>query len=323
MALSPSLQRKAAKESLASAHKPGQVILIHTGVAMLISLICVLADHFLAQEISKTGGLSGMSTRAFLSTAQSVLHIFQLTFIPFWQMGYLYYTLRIAKGQPAGAGDLWEGFHRFVPITLLKLLLGILLLLLMFACSYAASFLFMMTPWAAPMLTQMETLLLEGKDYVEVTEYVMSQMQGNMLPLLIIFGVLFCVAGIFLFFFVRQAELWLLDHPNKGAFSALIGSIRCMHRNKLGMLRIDLSFWWFYILEVLVCILSFGNVILRSFGLFMSGDTFLTYLLFFCLYLWAQLMLYWWKRNEVAVTYAHAYLAICPEETTEEQPTTV
>lgn len=323
MLLSPSLHRKAAKDSLATAHKPGRVILIHTGVAMLISLICVLADHFLAQEISKASGLSGLSTRAFLSTVQTVLHMFQLVFLPFWQMGYLYYTLRIARGQAAGAGDLLEGFRRFLPIALLKLLLGMLLLALMFACSYAASFLFMMTPWATPIFTQMEALLLEGKDYVEVSEYMMTQMQEYMTPLLIIYGILFAIVGVIFFFFTRQAELWLLDHPNKGPFAALVGSIRCMRGNKMGMLRIDLSFWWFYALEILVCVLSFGNVILRSFGLNMSNDTFLTYLLFFCLYLWAQLMLYWWKRNEVAVTYAHAYLAICPEETTEKQPTTV
>ena len=42
------------------------------------------------------------------------------------------------------------------------------------------------------------------------------------------------------------------------------------------------------------------------------------FLLFFVLYLCAQLALYWWKRNEVAVTYAHAYLILCPKEETQE-----
>lgn len=323
MLLSPSLHRKAARESLVAAHKPGRVILIHTGVVMLAMLLSVLIDHLLDQQIATTGGISGMGTRSVLMTAQSVLRILQMILLPFWQVGYTYYTLRIARTQKAGPRDLLEGFRRFFPILRLKLLIGGMLFLLVFACSYGATFLFMVTPWAAPMLAETEAMLLEGISYIELSERLMAQMQDSIALLMTLFGILFAAGGIALFFLYRQAELWLLDHPDKGAFAALRGSRQCMRGNKKGMLRVDLSFWWFYVLELLVLILSFGDVILEAFGMVMTTDTFVSYLIFFCLYLWAQLMLYCWKRNEVAVTYAHAYLALCPEEAAKEQTTAV
>lgn len=319
MLLEPSRYRSCAKESLAAAEKPGRIILIHTGITLLLSLLLLLADYLLDQEISKTGGISGMGTRSVLTTVQALLLVLQLVLLPFWQLGYTYYTLRVARGEKADLQDLKEGFRRFGPILRLKLLTFGMMIALTFASSYAASFLFMMTPWSVPILEEMEPMITEGLSYMEMTEVLMTRLQDFVIPLMILFFLCFAAGGVFLFLKYRLAELWLMDHPDKGAFAALRGSRLCMRGSKKSMLRIDLSFWWFYALELLIFLLGFGDQILEAVGLEMTIDAFGVYLIFFCLSLWAQLMLYWWKKNEVCVTYAHAYLSLCPPESQNEQ----
>jgi uncharacterized membrane protein len=318
----PSGYLSAAKDSLAKANKPGRVILIHTGAVLLLSLLMMGVDYFLDQQISTTGGLSGMGLRSILTTIQSSLRLFQFILLPFWQIGYTYYTLRIAQGENADIPDLFQGFRRFGPILRLKLLFAGITFLLIMACSYISSFLFTLTPWAAPLIQDLETLMGGTLDETALMNAVYSMSPKAFIPIMTIFCLCFLAGGIFLFFRFRLAELWLMDHPGKGALAALRSSRMAMHGNFKAMLKIDLSFWWFYLLEVIVTALCFGDLILGAIGLEMTTDAFSHYLVFYSLYVWAQMALYWWKRNEVCVTYAHAYMALCPKEI-EEEPTKV
>lgn len=312
MLLEPSQHKSAARECLAKANKPGRVILIHTGATLLFSLLLTGADYFLDQQIGLTGGLSGMGTRSILATIQSVLRLLQIVVLPFWQIGYTYYTLQVARGQAGGPSDLLEGFRRFGPVLRLKLLIAGMATILFFASTYASSILFTLTPWAAPMMQKMESLMAGGLDETALMEAMASMTADAIVPITILAGLCFLAGGIFLFFRFRLAELWLMDHPQGGALAALRNSRMAMQGNFKAMFRIDLSFWWFYALDLLVTVLCYGDLILDAVGLEMTTDAFGHYLLFFSLYAWAQMALYWWKRNEVSVTYARAYTELCP-----------
>lgn len=318
MLLEPSALRTAATGSLDRTDKPGRVILIHTGVILLISLLLTAADFLLNRQISTTGGLSGMGARSILTTVQSMLRLTQAVLLPFWQIGYTYYTLKIAQGKPAGLSDLTEGFRRFGPVLRLKMLIGGIAVLLIFVSAYVSSFLFMLTPWAATMMLKMKELLQTNLDDTAAIETLLPMLQAHTVPIMIIFGLCFLAGSAFLFFRFRLAELWLMDHPQGGALAALRESRQLMRGNWKAMLRVDLSFWWFYLLELLVTVLCYGDVVLGAMGVEMTTNAFGSYILFFVLYLCAQLALYWWKRNEVAVTYAHAYTTLCPKEAEEE-----
>lgn len=319
MLLEPSALRTAATGSLERAEKPGRVILIHTGAILLISLLLTAADFLLNRQISTTGGLSGMGMRSILTTIQSMLRLTQAVLLPFWQIGYTYYTLQVAQGKPAGISDLTEGFRRFGPVLRLKMLMAGMAVLLIFASTYVSSMLFMLTPWAAPMMQRMEELMASPMDDQAFLEEIVAMAEDITVPVMVIFGICFLAGAIFLFFRFRLAELWLMDHPQGGALAALRESHDLMRGNWKAMLRIDLSFWWFYLLEVLVTVLCYGDVVLGTMGVEMTTDAFGSYILFYVLYLCAQLALYWWKRNEVAVTYAHAYLTLCPEPVENEK----
>ena len=311
----PSILHTSAGASLKQATNPGRVILIHTGAMLLLSLLLTVADFLLNQQISATGGLGGMGLRSILTTVRSVLRLAQLIILPFWQMGYIYYTLNVARGQKAGLPDLLEGFRRWAPILRLKVLMLGMGILLGFLCTQATSILFMFTPWAAPVMTKIEALMASGNVTEEMlAESILAMSQDIMIPVLVIFGLCFLAGFLYLFFRFRLAELWLMANPDGGAFAALRNSSKLMRGNYKAMFKIDLHFWWFYLLELLVTVLCYGDTILHAFGIQMTADAFGSYMAFFVLYIWAQMSLYWWKRNEVAVTYAHAYLELCPQE---------
>ena len=311
----PSVLHTSAGASLQQAKNPGRVILIHTGAMLLLSLLLTIADYLLNQQISATGGLSGMGLRSILTTIRSVLRLTQFIALPFWQMGYTYYTLNIARGQNAKLPDLLEGFRRWSPVLRLKALMLGMGILLAFLSAQATSILFMFTPWADPMMAKVETLMANGNVTEEMlAESILSMSQEVTIPILVIFGLCFLAGFLYLFFRFRLAELWLMAHPEGSAFAALRNSSMLMRGNCKAVFKIDLHFWWFYLLELLVTVLFYGDTILHSFGIQMTADAFGSYMAFFVLYIWAQMSLYWWKRNEVAVTYAHAYLELCPQE---------
>ncbi len=311
-----------AKQSLKRTDRHQNAVLLHTGAILLISLLLTVADFFLNQQIGTTGGLSGMDTRSVLATIQTILRLVQVVALPFWSIGYTYYILRIAQNEPAEYSDLLQGFRRWLPVLRLRMLMIAFAFGLMLICSYAGSFLFMLTPWSAPLMEAMAELG-NTTDQQLIMDTFLSVSQSALIPAMVICTVLFCIASIFVFFRYRMAEFWLMAHPEGGAFAALRNSRIAMKGNCIALLKVDLHFWWFYLLDVLIGILCYGDQLLSSLGMEMTNDAFIVYLLFFGLYLLARLGLYYWKRNEISATYAHAYLALCPNEEPAQQEAAV
>lgn len=319
MPLEFSKLRSAGKDSLKKNQNATKVILLHTGVVLLLSLLLSMADFLLNREINAIDGLRGMNMRSLLLTLQTTMRLAQMVLLPFWQIGYTYFTLRVAREESAGISDLWEGFRRFFPVLRLKLMMVLLGVGLVFISGYAGSFLFMLTPWSTPLVEQFETLMVNGADEAALTEAILSLSDDVMLPLTVISLLCFAVLAVFVFFRLRMAELWLMDHPDGGALMALHSSRKMLRGNCLNLLKVDFGFWWYYLLEVLIIAICYGDLLLGAIGLEMTMDAFSTYFLFFSLYLLLQLALYWWKRNQVCVTYAHAYLELIPKESPVEE----
>ena len=76
MLRNPKTLKAAARDSLGSAgYDPKKLALIYSGATLLLSLLVMLVDYLLAQELSATVGLGGMDKRAALETAQSLLQL--------------------------------------------------------------------------------------------------------------------------------------------------------------------------------------------------------------------------------------------------------
>lgn len=307
--------KHAAAESLArSSSDPGKLVLIHTGAALLLTTLLSALDYWLEQSIGGTGGLDGLGTRAMLGTVQSILRISQILVLPFWEIGYVYATMQLARGEYRAPEALLQGFRRFGPVLRLMLLRSAIYIAIGVAASYISSFLLFLTPWSRPLVEAMTPFLSSDTSILQNAAQMEAAMQAAMdaaaLPIAAISGVVFLAMAAPVFYRYRMAEFALMDAPEKGALAALRRSRQLMKGNCIGIFRLDLSFWWYYLLELLIGAVCYADQILLLAGVSLPGSAGGYYFLCLGLYFVCRLALSWKFRNGVDVTYAYAYGAL-------------
>ena len=240
--------KAAARDTLRSAHyDPKKLVLIHTGITLLITALLMLVDFLLAKEVGNTIGLSGMNKRATLETARSFLQFAQMFLLPLWEAGFIFAMLKIAKNEPAEPSDLLQGFYRFGSLLRLMLLEAALLIGLVIVCSYAASFLFMVTPWGKEMMAQINALVESGADLTntDVLESIIYQeLYHNTLPMILVFGGTMLLVIVPIFYRLRFAQHVVMD-GERSARMAMRLSRRYTKGNCKKLLKLDFSFWWY------------------------------------------------------------------------------
>lgn len=302
--------KNAAKESLSSAsYDPKKIILIHTGAVLLLSLVLTVINIILQQQIEGTGGLSGLGTRSVLSTIQSLLQLAQAILLPFWNMGLITAAIKISRNQRAEPDTLLAGFRRFGPVLRCQLLKGLIIAGVMIGACYAATLLFLLTPLANPLMEALEPMLRAdaSMDPMLVLD---SIDPATMIPLYAIVALLCCLLVLPVAYRYRMADYILMDGARRGALHAL-GISRIMLRgHRVTLFKLDLSFWWYYLLEALALAVGYGDLILPMLGIRLPVSGTAAAFLFFLLYLLCTLAIQYFARDRVAVTYAKAYDAL-------------
>lgn len=299
--------KDAAIRSLAQAsNSPKKLVLIHLGVTLLLSLLLSILDFFLEQQIGTTGGLSGLGSRSLMTTVRMLLRLSQTVFLPFWQMGYLFLTLKLAREESVNFSTLLEGFRRLGLVLRYYLLMGILLFGIVSGSSYVAGIIFLFTPFSLPMMEQLEPLLSDptALENGETMELIVQ----HSLPLLILYAAIVLILLIPFFFRYRMAGLVLMDTPEIGVIRAFRTSRNMMKHHWMDVFKLDLSFWWFYLLESLTVLVAYRDSLLSFTEPTISSNA--LYFLFLILSMICRLALYGWRKNEVSVTYVHAYDAL-------------
>ena len=87
-----------------------------------------------------------------------------------------------------------------------------------------------------------------------------------------------------------------------------------MFKNRMNLFKVDLSFWWFYLLQALTVLVAYGNELLPLMGVELPWSGKVSYFVVLILCYGGQLALFWWKCNEVQLTYAACYEALLPKE---------
>ena len=305
-----------------AAYDPKMLALIHTGISLGAGLIVALVNYYLSHQIDSAGGLSGMGTRSVLETVQTTLQ-YVLTFVlPFWEIGFVYAALRMARGQRADFDSLLEGFRQFRPVLRLKLLQIALYLGVGIICMYAGSFLFMLTPASVKMMESFLPIMESGGS-IEQMEAAMAaipleELMQMMAPFLVIFGILFAAVAIFLFYRFRMAEFIVMDQPKTGPWRALRQSSRMTRRKRMDLLKLDLSFWWFYLLLAVSAAVSYGDLLLPWMGISLPISEDLAWIVFYLLGMVVQLVVFWYAFSYVQTTYATAYDVLLQQKDTEQ-----
>jgi len=298
--------KRLAAERLGNAPQAKRIVLIWAGVSALVSLVVSFISFLLDARIEDTGGLAGIGLRSYLETAQTLLSLTNMVLAPFWSLGYLACVLGFAQGRGTQPRDLLEGFRRMGPALRMLLLRMLLYVGIFLLAGNIASFLFTLSPSSLEMLQLMEIheeALMTGV----ISDEVAAEMLQAMTPMLIGGGLLCIAAMIPVSYRLRLAEFRLMDEPRCRARASLLESNRLMRRNCMALFRLDLSFWWYFLAELLAASLCYGDVLLAAFGIQLPMGTDLAFFAFYVLGMGAQVALLYFRGNYVQTTYALFY----------------
>lgn len=305
--IQPSFLRQEAAERLQqSAYNPKKLVLLHTVVALGSFLLSTLVNYFLSLQMENTGGLSGMEAGNMLATAQSVLELAVTVGLPFWNIGLVFAALHWARRQTAGPADLLQGFRRFRSVLGYLLLRAGLFLMLGLAITNISSTIYMMTPFATPLVNLLTPFLQQdGSAEGLMTDAFLATLFQELVPLLILSAVLFALVAIPLFYRLRFSEFAVMSGLTCG--KAMLKSIAVTRGNCLQILKLDLSFWWYYLLLGLSILISYGDALLPALGISLPLSATASSLVFYSLGLVCQGVLLWQCEAGRLTVYGLAY----------------
>lgn len=293
------LKNKARLSLAACPTDPRRLSLLHVGVTAAASLLTVLLELLTTAMMADLGGLDGLGKRAALSTVSTFVTFAVSVSMPFWSFGYTYATLQLSRQENPAPISLLRGFRRIGAILGSLLLQSLLYTLVITLCLNIASTAWMMTPAGLTILENAENILA-ATDPDQMAQYV-----ELMIPVYILAGVLSIFPCLFLFYRLRLLAFGIMD--KKGPLRSLVESFRLMKGRVLAYLKLDLHFWWYYLLQLLCAGLAWLDVALSAIGLTLPGDPQIWALVCYIGCCAGQLLLAWYYQTEVAVTYASAY----------------
>lgn len=311
---SPTLHRQAKDLLERHADAPRKLVLLHTVIALGVPLLVTVLNFLLETQVAKTGGLDGMATRSVLATAQSVLDTSVVILLPFWEVGLLFAALRWRRGHSADKSYLLEGFRRFVNVFALRFWSGVVYIFLGFTAFQISMFLFSMTPWAKPVMELFSPLgeVVTPEQVAEMlTPELLNQLMHRMTPLFILFGVLFAAVCIPLSYRLRFADFILLE--GEGGIRSMVRSFQMTRGSCLQIFKLDLHFWWFYLLHILCLVICYGDSILALVGVTLPISETASAFLFYGLGVLLQMLLFWRYQSERLTTYCLAYDDLQPQ----------
>lgn len=309
--------KRFAGERVANAHDPKRIVLIYTGLTIALSLLGMAADYMLDLQIGKLGGLSNMGTRTVLSTFQSILPLAQSVLSMCLSVGFLSAMLRIARGQYASPQGLRLGFDRFWVLLRSTVIQGLIYSGVVIGGVYIGIMVFMISPLSRDvmeLLTPYVTDVSVLNSAVVLEDAVYAQFSQLMWPGYLICGVVLAVLGLPIVYYYRMVNYVIIDKPAMGALAALRESKKMMRGNRLKLLKLDISMWWYYGALTLASVICYGDEILPMLGVALPFSPDVSFFLFYALYLAATAVIYYFMLDRVEVTYALAYDAVKPEE---------
>lgn len=306
-----SLKQEAAERLDRLNCNPRKVLLVYAAVAFGVSLVAALMNVFLNSRVAQTGGLDGLEVKALWETTASVSEL-AITFLsPIWSLGLVAVVLGFARGKEAQPKDLTAGFHRFFAGLGLHLLTILLYLFASLIAVYIGTalmgFLADMDKLDAIMQPVVQALEADPNMAYDALAQILPWQEllaCLWLPMLVIF-LLSAVVVLFLSYRLRLASYYLMDGLGMGPIQAVRKSFSSMKGNVFAFIRLDLSYWWYYLLMALFG--STGLVTLIPFLLGMPQVSDLGAVGIQFLSSGALCALYWWKGAQVETTFALAY----------------
>ncbi len=285
-----------------------QTVVLHCAVSLAVLVVLMVVDLLIGNAISNTEGLSGLGTKSVLQTVQSALSTGVNVLLPFWEIGILYACIQVVRTGQHSKTMLKRGFERFGPVLRYTVLQIFIMLGVGMLCINAMMFFSVFIPVPAELeaaIAQMDMTALPDSSFTE--QVPVDVLYAYMLPIMILFSVLYGGILIHLGYRFRMGNYLLLDEEKTGARMALAVSNRLTKGNKWNLFKLDLSFWWYYLLQGSAAALVFLPELLKLLGVTLPIGVQLQNVLCYLLYAGATLVLSYFAGAYVQTTYACAY----------------
>jgi len=309
--------RQIAPQRLEEAPVQRQIVLIYAGLALGLTALVTVLNHLLGLQIDNYGGLSNLGKKTMLSSIQSMLPLAQSALAMCLDIGYVAAMLRIARGMYSSPQTLRLGFDRFWVLLRCSIFKGLILTGVIFGSVYMGILIYLWTPFSesateilAPLMSQMT--MLDTSIVIDDATYV--RLMQAMTPCFIISGILMLILGGPIFYSFRMVNYVIIDKPGMGALMALRESKKMMRGQRVQLLKLDISLWWYYLATAAATVVCYGDVLLPMLGVELPVSDTLAFFGFYALYLTVSFAILFWLRNRVEVTYALAYDAVKPKE---------
>lgn len=235
-----------------------KIVLVFGLVALCISPLLTGINALLLSAGENARGLSGLGVSSMLETAASVLNTAWMIFILFWTPGILYCALQLLREQDPWPRGLLRGFKKWAAFLKYNILIALFIFALFMFISPVVSIV------SLPFMGQFRELLLAAPeteaDMIAYLETVPTrELALAVMPMLILMlGVMLAIL-IPLSYRVRMVDLLLLDEERLGVREAIRYSFKLTKGSCLQLLRLDLSFWWYYLLIGIVSVLPMAS----------------------------------------------------------------
>lgn len=287
-----------------------RLVVLYLAITTGLSLIASVLTIVLSDRIASTGGLSNMGLRSILSTAQTVLPLVQAVVLTGLQLGHTRAVLDARRGRFFSRDTLFGGFRRVIPMLCASILQGFLYAALGLLCLYLATYIFLFLPashdFQALIMPLFESASVLNQQ-IMLDEATMAAATEAVMPALWIFAAVYIPVLLPTCYRYRMTMFRLIDHPRPRPLLAMRESRFMMHRNRFALLKLDFNLWWYYLLQVLVLLVGYGDSFLVLFGVTLPWSAEVSYILFLVLSLALQAALLYVTMNRVSLIYAAAY----------------
>ena len=312
-----SRMRAVSRQRLENAPQAGKIVLVYALLSVGLHAVSMAVDWLLSVQVNSAGGLDNLSTRTMFQAVQTMLPLILPLITMCLDVGYLSAVLRIARRQYASPQSLRLGFDRFWVLLRLTVARGVIFTVIGFGCIYVGISIYLMTPLAEPVMELLMPLVqdasvLSGGLVIDDATY--AQLVSAMTPVFLICGGLFLVAALPVLFQYRMAEYVVVDKPAVGALASMRESRRMLRGNRIRLLRMDFSLWWYYAAIGIANVVCYGDRILPLFHVTLPWSADVSYYVFYFAYLLLLFVICWQLRNGVEVRYALAYDQMRPQE---------
>lgn len=307
---------RTAEARLGKAQHLPTINLIYGGVTVGLTVAALVIDYCLDLQIEKTGGLASFALRGILSSLQQILPLLQALIAMVMNLGFAGCMLRICRERYTTANTLRVGVERFWLLLRSMLLRGLIYSAVSIGCFYASVMIYAFTPLSGGLSAMLQSLISEGatQESLMGDPAVVAAVAQAFVPIACITIGLFLMFGVPVYYRYRLVDYIILDNPGMRARIALMLSRRMMQHNRRKLFKVDLSFWWYYVLSTLALLLGYGDVILSVMGIPLPFSAAVGYFLFFALYALAQFVIIYFLKAKVSVSYALIYDSMLPKE---------